>query len=220
MTAFEYSALDGKGRTRSGVVHALSEEAARALLMGRRLVPVHIGAGTAVRAGQDAPIPRARLHAKTLALFTRQLATLARAVPLEEALRTLAAQSGDARVRAVLSRTHADVMEGMRLSTAMARQGNAYPAHYRAMIAAGESAGALPDILDRLAELQEREYELKNRVATALIYPAALSATAIAVVAALLTFVVPRIAAQYDSMGRVLPLLTRLVIGLSAFLVQ
>jgi general secretion pathway protein F len=120
----------------------------------------------------------------------------------------------------LLLAVHAGVIEGYRLSDAMARQGAAFPSLYRAMIAAGESSGALPDILDRLADLLEREQNVRSKLLTTLIYPAALSITAIIVIIALMTFVVPRVVEQFDSMGQTLPLLTRIVIVLSSLMTQ
>ncbi len=111
--------------------------------------------------------------------------------------------------------THAQVLEGRRLADAMAQQGKAFPPLYRAMVAAGESSGALPEILERLADLLERQQQLRGRLIGALVYPAALSLTAGAVVLALMAFVVPRVVEQFDSMGRELPLLTRIVIAIS-----
>lgn len=215
MAAFEYSALDAKGKSKSGTVQAASEELARAVLARRRLVPVRIGAGNATSARPRFRFGQPRMGGKALALTTRQLATLARVVPLEEALRTIAMQTDNAPARRILLATHASLTEGYRLSDAMARQGNAFPPLYRAMIAAGESSGALPEILDRMADLLERDQLVRGKMLTTLIYPAALASTAIVVVIALMIFVVPRVVDQFDSMGQTLPLLTRIVIFLS-----
>ena len=158
---------------------------------------------------------RDRISGRTLALVTRQLATLIRVMTVEEALRTIALQTEKQSAKRLLLAVHAGVIEGYRLSDSMARQGAAFPSLYRAMIAAGESSGALPDILDRLADLLEREQDVRSKMLTTLIYPAALSITAIAVIIALMTFVVPRVVEQFTSMGQTLPLLTRIVIFLS-----
>lgn len=163
---------------------------------------------------------RDRISGRTLALVTRQLATLIRVMTVEEALRTIALQTEKPSAKRLLLAVHAGVTEGYRLSDAMARQGAAFPSLYRAMIAAGESSGALPDILDRLADLQEREQQVRGKLLTTLIYPAALSMTAIIVIIALMTFVVPRVVEQFSSMGQTLPLLTRLVIFLSTLITQ
>jgi general secretion pathway protein F len=214
MPAFDYAALDVRGLTRHGVIDAISPADARERLARRRLVPVRIEPASA---GVDAG-PRSlldRFTGKDLALVTRQLSTLAAAMTLEEALRTVGAQAEKRAVRRVLMATHTHVLEGFRLSDAMARQGPAFPPLYRAMVAAGEGSGALPDILERLADLLEREQQVRGKLVTALVYPAALAMTAVAVVIALMAFVVPKVVEQFDSMGRELPLLTRVVIGVS-----
>ncbi|WP_374467842.1 type II secretion system inner membrane protein GspF [Phenylobacterium sp.] len=219
MSAFEYVALDAGGRTRQGVVQAASERAAREQLQGRRLVPVKVQPA-AERAATPSWLRRLvpdRLGARQLALVTRQLATLIAVAPLEEALRTLALQAERPAVRRVLLATHAGVLEGYRLSDAMGRQGDAFPRLYRAMVAAGESSGALPEILERLADLLERDEQARSKLLVALVYPAALAVTALGVIAALITFVVPRVVEQFDSMGQRLPWLTRAIIFLSDF---
>lgn len=213
MPAFEYVALDGGGRTRRGLVQAASERAARDQLQGRRLTPLKLAA--AERTGLRQRLLPDRVGPRQLALVTRQLATLIAVAPLEEALRTLALQAERPGVRRVLLATHAAVLEGYRLSDAMARQGEAFPRLYRAMVAAGESSGALPEILERLADLLERDEAARSRLLVALIYPMALAATALAVIAALIAFVVPKVVEQFDSMGQRLPWLTRAIIGLS-----
>jgi general secretion pathway protein F len=213
VAAFDYSALDPRGRTRSGTVAAGSEREARERLVQRHLVPVKLAPATATPARVG--LLRGRFGARDLALVTRQLATLASVAPLEEALRTIGTQAEKPAVRRTLLSTHAAVVEGFRLSEAMARQGDAFPPLYRAMVAAGEGTGALPDILERLADLLEHQQQVRSRLVTALVYPAALALVALLVVIALMTFVVPKVVEQFDSMGRTLPWLTRAVIGVS-----
>jgi general secretion pathway protein F len=212
MAAFDYVALDLKGAQRTGVLTAVDEAEARLLLERRRMAPVRI---QPAQRSVAAPSINARLTSGQLALVTRQLATLISVAPLEEALRTLALQAEKPKVRRVLEATHAGVLEGFRLSDAMARQPKAWPPLYRAMISAGEASGALPSILERLADLMEKEQVVRAKVTTALVYPIVLAAVAIIVVACLMAFVVPKVVDQFESMGQQLPLLTRLVIGLS-----
>ncbi len=214
MARFEFLALDAEGLSATGVVRAQDEAAARAQLARRRLAPVKlIIANDAAR--PERAVPGRRIGVDALALITRQLATLIRVSPVEEALRTIAAQEARPDLRAMLTATHAAVVEGQRLSEAMTRQGRAFPPLYRAMVAAGEAAGALPQILERLAGLLEREQASRAKLLTALIYPAALAGVAVVVVIALMTFVVPKVVDQFQSMGQALPWLTRVVIGLS-----
>jgi general secretion pathway protein F len=115
----------------------------------------------------------------------------------------------------VLGNVHTGVLEGYRLSDAMAREPRAFPPLYRAMVAAGEGSGALASIMERLADLLERQAEIRGKVVTALVYPAVLAIVALGVIGVLMAFVVPRVVEQFESLGQQLPLLTRIVIALS-----
>lgn len=229
MADFDYIAIDTGGRERRGALRSDTIEAAQAALDARRLFVVRLEATTGTAAvSDDAPAPRAdllarlrpptRMSAKHLTLFTRQLATLARVSPLEESLRTIARQTEQPKVRDIIARVHIGVVEGRRLAEAMAREPRSFPALYCAMVSAGESSGALPTILDRLAGLLERQAEMRSKLITTITYPIVLAVVAMAVVAALMIFVVPQVVEQFDNVGQQLPLLTRIVIALSAFL--
>jgi len=218
MASFDYVAADADGRTVTGSLAAPDEAAARALLVRRRLMPLELipTRGASARQASDAtPKAAARLNGKTLALTTRQLATLVSVAPIEEAVRTMALQADKPAVRRVLEGVHGGVLEGRRLSEAMALQGQAFPPLYRAMVSAGESSGALGPILERLADGMERDQTVRGKVVTALVYPAVLAVVALGVIGALMTFVVPKVVDQFADMNQALPLLTRLVIGLS-----
>ena len=215
MPAFDYVAVDGAGRTVTGGLEAADETAARSQLGRRRLMPLEI---TPARMAARAERPTARggkLSPKTLALTTRQLATLVSVSPIEEALRTLALQADRPVVRRVLEGVHAGVLEGRPMADAMGQQGRAFPPLYRAMVSAGERSGTLQPILERLADDMERDQQVRGKVVTAMVYPAVLAVVALGVVAALMVFVVPKVVDQFDSMNQTLPLLTRMVIGLS-----
>lgn len=219
MARFDYQAIDAVGRSSAGVIEAANENAARAALERKKLAPVKVSQSAAAPARAENRlmdrVTGGRIGLGPLSLVTRQLATLVKVAPVEEALRTIALQVDRPRIKRVLMSTHAAVLEGHRLSEAMARQGKVFPPHYRAMIAAGESSGALPEILERLSGLLEHEQQARSRLLTAMIYPAALAATAIVVIIALMTFVVPKVVDQFDSMGQALPFLTRAVIFVS-----
>lgn len=215
MPSFDYAALDRAGRTVTGAIDAAAADDARARLEQRRLVPLQVEPAATRRSATTRP---ARIRARELSLATRQLSSLVASMTLEEALRTVGSQATRRNLREVMLAVHAEVVEGFRLSEAMGRQPRSFPALYRAMVAAGEGTGALPAILERLADLLEREQQVRSQLATALAYPAALALTAVGVVLALMTFVVPRVVEQFDSMGRELPWLTRFVVGVSGFL--
>jgi general secretion pathway protein F len=221
MSDFDYLALDTAGRERRGSVRAASVEDARATLDARKLYVVRMEPAT----GTVAPpllsrrsLFRSKLSGKQLTLFTRQLATLVTVSPLEESLRTIARQGEQERVRHILLSVHGAVVEGRRLSEAMTREAASFPPLYRAMVAAGEGSGTLPQILERLADLLERQAVVRSKVLSALAYPVILAIVASFVVMALMIFVVPKVVEQFDDVGQQLPLLTRIVIGLSEFL--
>lgn len=214
--AFTYLAVDAGGRGVSGELRARDEAQARRALARRGLIPLEVRLEGGATAETTEPARAGRpLDTRVLAMVTRQLATLISVSPLEEALRGLALQAERPALKRVLNGVHLSVVEGQRLSDSMGRQGRAFPPLYRAMIAAGEASGALQPILERLAEGLERERAIQGRVLTALIYPAVLAVVALGVVAALMAFVVPKVVEQFDSMNQTLPLLTRIVIGLS-----
>lgn len=216
MAAFDYIAADAAGRTVSGSLSAADEAAARKALAKRQLAPLQLSPGRAgVVVAPSKAGKGARLSPKALALTTRQLATLISVSPLEEALRNLMLQADRPNVRRVLEGVHAGVIEGRRLSDAMGQQGAAFPPLYRAMTAAGEQSGALQPILERLADGLERDEVVRGKVLTALVYPCVLAVVALGVIVAMMTYIVPKVVDQFDSMGQALPLLTRLVIGLS-----
>ena len=228
MPDFDYLAIDTQGREKRGQLAADTAERASAMLDAKRLYVVRIepARAGAEKSRASTPLARlglerlwsARMSGKQLTLFTRQLATLSRVSPLEESLRTITFQTEQPHVRDIVSRVHLGVVEGRRLAEAMAREPRSFPPLYCAMVSAGESSGALPTILERLSALLERQAEIRGKLITTMAYPSVLAAVAMAVVAALMIFVVPQVVQQFDTVGQQLPLLTRIIIGLSAFL--
>lgn len=218
MPDYRYVAIDPQGRERKGRLTAANDEAARADLIRRKFHIVAVDAAGAKPAGRSLlAFRKNKLSAKELALFTRQLATLAEVAPLEEALRTLTRQSEAESARAIIGDVHAGLLEGRRLADAMGRQPASFPPLYRAMVAAGETTGSLTTILARLADLLERQAEVRGKLIAALAYPIVLAVVAIGVVAALMIFVVPRVVEQFTDTGQQLPFLTRAVIAISSF---
>jgi general secretion pathway protein F len=222
MPDFDYLAIDTRGGERRGTVAAPSIDEARSRLDARKLYVVRIEPGTGAPrpASPLLALTRRKLTAKELTLFTRQIATLVQVSPLEESLRTISRQTEKPHVRAITSAVHAGVLEGRRMSEAMAREPKSFPPLYRAMVSAGESSGTLPTILERLADLLERQAQVRSKVLTAMAYPAVLALVALFVVTALMMFVVPKVVEQFETVGQQLPLLTRMVIGVSNLLVH
>ncbi len=223
MADFDYIAIDTRGAEKRGHVAAASIDAARTALDRQRLYVVRLEPGSppvaTARPLFGLKLGRAKMSGKQLTLFTRQLATLNRVSPLEESLRTITRQTEQDSVRAIVAEVHVGVVEGRRLADSMARAPKSFPPLYRAMVAAGESSGTLPTILDRLAALLERQAEIRGKLITALAYPAILAIVALGVVTALMMFVVPQVVEQFDTVGQELPFLTRMVIAFSDLLV-
>jgi general secretion pathway protein F len=220
MAEFDYVAIDPAGREKGGSVRADTIDDARAKLGARKLFVVRLEAGAAEAAKKRAALSlRApRLSPKELTLFTRQLSTLIQVSPLEESLRTIGRQSEKEHVRAIVAKVHGGVLEGRRLADALGAEPKSFPPLYRAMISAGESSGSLPTIMERLSDLMERQALMRSKVLTAIAYPSVLATFAVMVVAALMIFVVPKVVEQFDTVGQQLPLLTRMVMAVSAFL--
>jgi len=214
MADFAYRVIDAAGREREGRISAASDAQARAALIRKsfHIVTVNPAPPRKPLLSRDAT---ARLSPKQLTLFTRQMSSLMSVSPLEEALRTISRQTEKANARAVLINVHGGVMEGQSLAEAMARS---FPPLYRAMISAGESSGSLPVITERLAMLLEQQAEVRGKLISALAYPIILTLVALGVVAGLMISVVPRVVEQFDNAETQLPLITRIVIGISAFL--
>lgn len=216
MADFAYRVIDAAGRERQGRIRATSDAQARAALIGRSFHIVTVAPAPprkALLSGRTA-----RLSPKQLTLFTRQMSSLMSVSPLEEALRTISRQTEKANARDVLINVHGGVMEGQSLAEAMAREPRSFPPLYRAMVSAGESSGSLPVITERLAALLEQQAEVRGKIISALAYPIILTLVAFGVVAGLMISVVPRVVEQFDNAQTQLPLITRIVIGISDFL--
>ena len=220
MADFSYVALAPDGSERKGNLRAPDLAAARARLEARHFYLLALDAREAAQGRPAMAFLRRepRLGAKQLALFTRQLASLISVSPLAEALQTLARQNEKREVREIVEQVHDGVVEGQQLAEAMKRREKSFPPLYRAMISAGENSGALPLIMERLALLLERQVTMRGKLVGALVYPAVLSLVAIVVVALLMITVVPRVVEQFEGVDQQLPLITRAVIALSAFL--
>ncbi len=219
MPSFEYEALDIGGRSRRGVVNAESARLARGELRRLNLTPVSISAPREkARAGAGAKAP-SKIGSGELVNLTRQLAVLIGATtPLEEALNAVALQTEKPGSRKRLLAVRERVLEGWRFADALGEDRKSFPDLYRAVVAAGEASGDLSGVLDRLATMLEKNRSMMNKAIASLIYPAALALVAGLVVTALMTQVVPKIVDQFQTFDAELPIVTRIVIGVSHFL--
>ncbi|MCZ4129596.1 GspF family T2SS innner membrane protein variant XcpS [Stutzerimonas balearica] len=217
MAAFEYLALDPRGRQQKGLIEADSPRQARQLLRDKQWAPLEV---KPARAREDSTRPGLSfgrgLSARDLALLTRQLATLVQAaLPIEEALRATAAQSSSAKIKSMLLAVRARVMEGHSLAAALREYPSAFPELYRATVAAGEHAGHLGLVLDQLADYTDQRQQSRQKIQLALLYPVILLVASLAIVSLLLGYVVPDVVKVFVNTGQELPALTRGLIAAS-----
>jgi general secretion pathway protein F len=220
MGAFEYTALDTTGKERKGILEGDTPRHIRQLLREQQLLPVTVAevAQKEARRQRSFSLIR-RVSAADLALFTRQLATLVRAgLPLEESLLAVSQQTEKPRVQSIVLGVRARVMEGHTLADGFAEFPRIFPEIYRATVAAGEQAGHLDNVLERLADYTESRDQLRQKVVAAMLYPIVLTVLCFAIVSALLVYVVPQVVAVFESSKAKLPLMTQLLIATSSFL--
>lgn len=224
MAAFEYQALNERGRQEKGVLEADSVRQVRQLLRDKGLTPLDVNPTRRVEK-QAGPALLQNLFKPTLsiserALVTRQLATLIGAsLPVEEALLAVSRQSEKSSLQSMMLTVRGKVMEGYSLANSLAEYPKAFPSLHRATVAAGESAGHLDLVLNRLADFTESQQESAARIKQALIYPVILFVLTVAILAGLLGYVVPDIVDIFADSEQELPWLTTAVIAASDFIV-
>ncbi len=221
MGAFEYVALDQGGKQKKGVLEGDTPRQIRQQLREQGFVPINVVEvkRREARRGQSRLMSARGLSATDLALITRQFATLVRSgLPLEEALRAVSQQTEKERVRSMLMGVRSGVVEGRTLASALGDFPHVFPELYRSTVAAGEQSGFLDAVLERLADYTESRQALIQKITMALIYPIFLVLAALGIVIALLAYVVPQVVQVFENIAQDLPVLTKILIGLSAWM--
>ena len=217
MSAFRYHALDANGKPQNGILEADSSRAARALLRERGLYPLEV-ASVSNRDGERNSA-RQRLKDADLSLLSRQWATLlASGLTVEQSLAALAEQAESEAARTILAGIRSEVMAGHSLRAALDRYPAAFPAIYRASVAAGEKSGELGRIMMQLADYLEQRTRLRQKTLQALLYPGIVATVAVIIIVALMTYVVPQIVSVFQQGKQALPVLTRVLIVASDLL--
>jgi type IV pilus assembly protein PilC len=214
MAAYTYEAIDAQGLWLRGEIHAADPTTAREQLRARGLLARSLRERTA--SGEGASARFKKVKAKSLQVFSRQLATMIEAgVSVVVALRTLEQQTDDTYLQQVIAEVRSDVEAGAVLSKAFARHPKVFNRLYVAMIEAGESSGTLDSVLDRLAVQIEKENSLRRRVKSAMVYPIVVMSFAVLVLTFMLMFIIPVFKKVYDELGGHLPALTQFLINVS-----
>ena len=219
MAAFEYIALNAKGKEEKGILEADNAKQIRQLLRDSQLTPLEVNQVEKSENNRQSKKQRAgKVKAADLALLTRQLATLVQSgSPLEEALSTTAKQTEKRNVKHILSAVRSRVVEGHTLADGFKTYPSVFPDMYRATVAAGEQSGHLDAVLERMADYTESRQETQQRISNAMFYPVILTILSIAIVVGLLVFIVPKIINVFDNVGQELPRMTQVLISISDF---
>jgi len=227
MPVYEYNALNIKGKTVSDIIDADSITAARQKLRAANIYPISIKEvyereskkeGGRLSNFLTRPLS-ARVKPAELAMMTRQLATLLGAgFPLVSAIYTLVPQASSTAFRRILSQIKDNIEEGSSFAEALALYPDTFSDIYINMVKSGESSGTLELVLQRLADISERQQELSTQIRTAMAYPILMLIIGIIVLFVLLTYIVPSITAIFTDMGQTLPAPTRFLIATSEFM--
>ena len=213
---FIYQARTKQGETRSGTIDASSKQSALTILQKNELFVTALESSAKQSAlGKEITIFQ-RVSRIDIVNFSRQLAIMVKSdVSLVEALEAIANQVKKTVFREKLLKLSKEIKAGSAFSKALSSEKKIFSPFYISMIKSGEASGSLPESLDYLAEHLEREYELTASIKGALVYPALITLTMIGVLTIMMVFVVPNLTEVLKASGLELPLITRIVIGIS-----
>lgn len=214
MPVYEYKATNQGGEQVEGMVEAPTEGVAASVLTDRGFVIVSLKEGKKHRGEIDLPFLN-RIKVKDIVIFSRQLAVMASAtVPIVRALRILADQTKNPRMKNIVSEIGDEVDGGAKLSQALARYPKVFSDFFISMVKSGETSGKLDEVLNYLADQQERDYDLHAKIKGAMIYPAFIVFGLIVVGFLMSIFVLPKLTSILTESGAELPVTTKfLVVG-------
>lgn len=236
MANYQYSALNPKGEQTTGVISAATESEAIQQLRTKGLYPTQISEeGAAKGKGKGKVVPlkaKGKAKAKTvtkgkvggsikpksLAMFTRQLATLIDSgLPLLRSLTVLEKQEPNPVLRATVSALAENVQGGSTFSESLAQHPKIFNKLYVNMVKAGELGGVLETVLNRLSDYQEKAEKLKSKIVSAMVYPVIVMIIAVGILVFLMIFIVPKFTEMFTNTDSELPLISKIVFGMSEF---
>lgn len=222
MPVYDYSALDAKGKTVTGIIDADGAVAARQKIRASGHYPVKLkevkDGATERRERRAFSLSQyfTRIRPSEVAIMTRQLATLIGAgFPLVSALQALMAQFPSPALKKMVAKIKDAVVEGTSFADALNGFPSVFSDVYVNMVRVGETSGTLEIVLNRLADITEKQEELKSRVVTAMIYPLLIMLVGFLIMVFLFIYVIPNITSIFKDMSQELPLPTQLLIGTS-----
>lgn len=227
MAAFEYKAFDSEGKSQKGIIDADSAKAARSQLRKQGLFTSELNEQKSSKATKGAGLSFEvdfskvfqRVSAQELAEMTSQLETLLRnSIDVAESLLMLSEQTNNPMLKLALVEIRDDVRQGKSLASGMQKHPKIFNNLYVSLIEVGQEAGNMDKVLARLKEYTLKMVALQQKVVTAVTYPALMGFISVSVVLGLFIGVIPRISSMFDSFGATLPLITRIMLGISNFL--
>lgn len=222
MPVFDYKALNAKGEQASGIIDADSAAAARTKLRRQGLFPTEVTESEEkVDLRSDQAISRIfrRVKASEVAVFTRQTATLlSSGLQLVQALNALIDQLEKSPLKRVIIQVRDQVNAGNNFGESLKAFPRIFPPLYTNMIAAGEAAGALDIVLERLADLTEKNVKMRNHIRSVMVYPILVGLIGVAVIVFLLVNVVPTITSIFAETQQALPIPTVILLSVSDFM--
>ena len=210
MPAFSYTAINEAGIKKKGILSANSEREARRLVKDLQLTPLKITESKDITKSL-------KVKNKDIVIMTRQLSTLLDAnTPIVDALEITAKQLKNKDLIYVLFSLKEDIVQGKRLGNSMKKFPSLFSDTYISMVTAGDSSGNLDVVFSRLADYLEESASIRQKVLSALTYPLILVAFSIIVIMSLLVFVLPQVVNQFIKAGAELPLITKILLGISS----
>ena len=210
MSTFNYTALDNLGKKKKGVLSAQSEREARKFIKDLNLTPITVNQSEGTRG------IKSKVKNKDIVIMTRQIATLLEAnTSIIDALKITADQVNNKDLITILYSLREDVIQGKRLGQSMMKYPGVFDNTYSSLVTAGDSSGNLDTIFNKLADYLEESASIRQKVISALTYPFILIGFSIIVIVSLLVFVLPQVINQFIKAGAELPLITKLLLGLS-----
>ena len=209
MATFKYTAFDENEKNLKGFINASDLDEARLILINRGLNPLNIEKTLQKRS-------KVRISNNNLSIFTKQMSALLSAgTPIEKCLVLLSKQSSNGKFSQILLSINEDITEGNSLSSSMKKYPSIFDEIYTSTIYAGETSASLSEVFHDLSIYLDKEAKIRSQVVGALIYPAVLFFVSIAVIYALLSFVLPQVVEQFISSNVELPLLTQTLLAFS-----
>ena len=210
MSTFNYTALDNLGKKKKGVLSAQSEREARKFIKDLNLTPITVNQSEGTRG------IKSKVKNKDIVIMTRQIATLLEAnTSIIDALKITADQINNKDLITILYSLREDIIQGKRLGQSMMKYPGVFDNTYSSLVTAGDSSGNLDTIFNKLADYLEESASIRQKVISALTYPFILIGFSIIVIISLLVFVLPQVINQFIKAGAELPLITKLLLGLS-----